>query len=261
MTFDYAYAYEDRDEVHTSRWAIDGVETTADGNLTHGRFWMSAVDTDDTVAVTLYSEPACTISVATGTADISGIDDAPAKCTLASANSSGLSGEFYFQTYTTDPSAVEVVVSLAMDSDLAIEYANVANLPVYDGTTGMADYLAAATKKTLLLASQMYAEELGGFTAAEHRYRTSATRETPDYRCIANPDQLQEACVHWALMLAFGASHERSQDTMYSSLRDYHNDMRKEAIQSWNLALNSGPDSDDDADRRGAAASVHIERL
>ena len=259
--FTYPYAYESRDEAHTSRWLLNGVETTDEGNLTDGRVWMSAVDTDDTVAVTLYAEPACTNSVASGTADISGIDDAPAKCTLSEANDSGLSGEFYFESYTSDPSAVEVLVSLAMDCDLAIEYANLDQLPVYDGTTGMADYLAAATRKVLLQVSQLYADELGGYSAPEHRYTTGASREVPDYRRISNPDQLADACIHWALMLAFGASHEREQGTMYSELRDRHDEKRKEAIQGWNLAINVDPGSDDDADTRGSAAAVSIVRL
>ena len=29
MSFDYAFAYEDRDEIHTSRWVLDGVQTRA----------------------------------------------------------------------------------------------------------------------------------------------------------------------------------------------------------------------------------------
>lgn len=260
-SFGYTYAYEDRDEIHTSRWLLTGVETTADGNLTEGRVWMSAVETNDTVAVSIFQEQTLTTQIMEGSCDISDIDDAAVKCTLTETNDSGMTGEFYFESYTSDPTAVEVLVSLAMDADLEIEFANIAQLPVYSGTTGMADYLAAATKKVLLQVSQLYADELGGSGAPEHRYKAGATRVVPDYRRIANPDQLADACIHWALMLAMAASHEREQNTMYSELRNYHNEQRKEAIQSWNLAINIDPSSDDDADTRGAASAISITRL
>ena len=98
--FGYCYAYEDRDEVHTSRWLLKGVSTRGTRNLLDGRLWFSATDTNDAVAVNFYNELACGVSslVATGTADISGIDDAPAKCTIVEANESGLSGECYFES-------------------------------------------------------------------------------------------------------------------------------------------------------------------
>ena len=262
--FGYCFAYEDRDEIHTSRWLLQGVSTRGDRNLTDGRLWLEATDVSDTVTVNLYTDMALTLAnkVATGTADISGIDDDPAKCTLTALNDSGLTGEFYFESYTTDPTAaVEVLVSLAMDADLRIEYGNIEDLPAFDPTDGMGDVLAAATKKTLLLVSQMFGEDLGGFGAPEHRYRQGATRTEPDYRGLANPDQLQEACVHWALMLAFGRSHERAKDTMYSDLRNYHDEQRKAAIAGWNLALNTDASSDDDADERQHGGAVSIARL
>lgn len=263
-SFDYAFAYEDRDEVHTSRWVLSGVNTTSAGNVTNGRLWMTAADSADTVTVNVYKDPACGAGdkVASGTCDISGIADASVKCTLSAANSSGLTGEFYFEKYTSDPTVpVEVLVSLAMDAELALEYGNIADLPAYDATTGMATYLAAATKKTLLLASQLFRDQMGGYGAPENRYKTLAGRDYPDYRALANPDQLQDACVHWALMLALGRSHERSRETMYSQLRDHHDQKRREAIDSWNIAFNTDPDDDEDADEAKNPSAVSITRL
>lgn len=264
--FDYPIPYEDRDEFHTSRWALSGVNTTDDGNLDAGWLWMLCVDSDDTVTVTLYKDAACAAddAVATGTADISGIDDAAAKCALAASNASGLTGEFYFESYTDDnASAIPVCVSLCVDADLAEEYRNADSLPpdVYDATNGMAAYCAAASRKTLLLVTQLYAEECGGYGAPEHRHIPAATRTYPRLSVIANPDQLKDAAVHWALMLAFGSCHETARDTMYSTLRDYHDEKRKEAIGSWNLTFNSDPDADADADEQASAGGVRPIRL
>jgi len=264
MSFDYCFAYEDRDEVHTSRWVLDGVRTTATGNIKDGRLWMTAADSDGTVTVDLYKDPACAAGdkVAAGTCDISGIASTAVKCALTAANDSGLTGEFYFEAYAADPAAaVEVLVSLAMDADLALEFGSLSDLPAYSATTGMATYLAAATKKTLLLASQLFRDQMGGFGAPENRYKTTASRDCPDYRVLANPDQLQDACVHWALTLALGRSHERSRETMYSERRDYHDQKRREAIDSWNIAINTDPDSDADADEARHPSAVPVTRL
>lgn len=259
--FDYCYAYEDRAVIHTSRWILNGVSTRAGINLGDGRLWLTAVDTNDTVAVSLYKDLASTSLVATGSADISGIATAAAKCTLTASNDSGLTGHFYFESYTSDPTAVEVLVSLAMDSDLANEFGNLDSLPVWNATVGMASVLAPATRKCLLLASQMYSEGLGGFGAPEHRHRPAATREVPDYRALVNPDQLTSAVVHWALQMAMARSHERGAGTMYQELRDYHDEQRKEAISSWNLTLNSDPSDYADADNKHHIAAVSATRL
>jgi len=264
MSFDYCFAYEDRGRIHTSRWVLNGVRTTATGNLKDGRLWMTAADTDGTVTVNLYKDPACAASdkVATGTADIGGIADVAARCTLTAANNSGLTGEFYFEAYQADPATeVEVLVVLAMDADLSLEYGDLSTLPAYDPTTGMAVYLAAATKKTLLLASQLFRDQMGGCGAPENRYRTAASRDCPDYRVLANPDQLQDACVHWALTLAFGRSHERAGQSMYSELRNYHDEKRREAIDSWNIAFNTDPDDNQDADETRHPSAVPVTRL
>ena len=264
---DYVICYEDRDVFHTSRWRLQGIVTTEDGaNTDRGWLWMNAADASDTVTVDLYKDVAAASGdkVATGTADISGIDDAAAQCALTASNTSGIAGAIWFEDYDADPSAVvPVLVSLCVDRDLEDEYRNLSDLPteVYDPTAGMARYCAAATRNVLLLVSQMYKEELGGYGAPETRHLLGAARTVPDYRAISTPDQLKPAAVHWALMLAFGACHERAQETMYSTLRDYHDEKRKEAIGAWNLSLNSDPSSDDDADLSKGVRSVRLERV
>ena len=264
MSFDYCFAYEDRGYIHTSRWTMHDVDTKVSGNTLLGRLWLVCQANGITVTTQMYQDPDCESGdlVASGTADISGIDSQPARCSLSQENSSGLSGEFYFETYAGDPeSAAEVVISLCTDSDLQDEHANLDDLPVYDSETGLARYCSLASRKILLLVSQMYAEELGGYGAPEQRYRTSASREEPDFRRLANVDQLKDAAVHWALMLAFGACHERAEDTMYSQLRDYHDTKRQEAIAVWNLAFNTNPDTDEDADRAKSSGMVRVARL
>ena len=63
------------------------------------------------------------------------------------------------------------------------------------------------------------------------------------------------------LMLAFGACHERAEETMYSRLRDYHDTKRKEAIAAWNLTFNTDPSVDDDADEQRTTTSVRVTRV
>jgi len=264
MSFDYVICYENRREIHTSRWKLDGVKTLAAENTIGGWLWMTASRSGDTVTVGLYKDPACASNdkVAAGTADVAAISGAAAKCSLSQANTSGVTGEFYFEEYAADTAApIPVLVCLCVDADLAIEYGNLADLPAYSAVNGMADYCATATRKVLLLASQLFAEELGGCSAPEHRHIAGAERAYPDYRRLANPDQLREAAVHWALMLAFGRSHERAEKTMYSELRDYHDRRRQETIGAWNLTFNADPDGDADADQAGSARAVRVTRL
>jgi hypothetical protein len=264
MTADYCYLYEDRDEVHTSRWSLSGVNSKAAGNILNGRLWAKFAYSSPNVTIKLYKTQACggDDEVATGAGDVSGIADAAVKVALSTSNASGLTGELYLEDWTSAPSAgAELLVVLCDDGDLAIEYANCADLPAYDSTNGMAEYCIAATQKVLLQVSQVFREELGGYGAPEHRYRTGATRDHPRYDRLGNPDQLKEAAVHWALQLAFGRSHEMASETMYSELRDYHDRKCGEAIASWNLAINTDPDTDDDIDTAKSGGMVRIERV
>jgi len=266
MSFDYAFAYEDRACMHTSRWSLSGVDTRPDGTTTAGRLWMTASLAGQTVSVELYKTPDCDSGdlVASGSADISEIDAGAAGCSLSQENASGLSGQFWFESYDADCGyPVEVLASLCTDEDLAIEYCSLDDLPadVYSSTRGMARYCAAATEKVLLLVSSVYSGQLGGFGAPEHRCRTAAGRTLPDYRRLANPDQLKAAAVHWALATAFGSCHELAAATMYSQLRDYHERKRTEAIEGWGLTLNLDPDADEDADAVKSGAMVRTTRL
>jgi len=262
----YLICYEDRDEFHTSRWLLEGVSTKDDGNTYRGWLFMKCTKSGDTVTVQLYKDPACGSSdlVASGSADVSGVDDDPVKVSLSEQNSSGLSGSFYFEGYDSDNSdPVPVLVSLCVDADLAEEWYDLDALPkeVYSSSYGMAAYCAAATRKVLLLVSQMYAEELGGYGGREHVHYRDATRSLPDWRRIIVPDQLKEAAVCWALELAFGSCHKLAEETMYSQLRDRFEQRRKDAIAAWNLTFNVDPDSDQDADRLKSITAVRLTRL
>jgi hypothetical protein len=230
-----------------------------------GWLWMNAVRTDDTLAVDLYRDAACEAGdkVATGSADISTIAEGPVKVALSPANDSGMSGELFVESCLSDVGDAAVLVSLCVDADLAEHYHRIDAFPsdVYDPTSGMARHCAAATRKTLLLASQMYADQLGGFGGPEDRRLAAAAREVPDFRRIVAPDQLKEAAVHWALMLAAGSCHDRAQETIFSRMRDYHDAKRKEAIAAWNLTFNMDPDVDDQADQSRSTAMVRSTRL
>jgi len=198
-----------------------------------------------------------------GTGDISGIDDDAVLVTLSEANSSGLSGEFYFESYSSDMTLNRLKVSLCVDADIAEEWQDLDDLPsdVYSSTQGMAIYCAAATRRTLLRVSQMYTEQLGGFGAPEDRRFDDATRSYPDFRRLISPDQLKETAVYWALELAMGSKHERHEDTMYSELRDYYAEKRAESMSAWNLTFNTNPSTDSDADTSKGIAMVQPTRL
>jgi hypothetical protein len=263
MRFDYGYAYEDRPCLHTSRWSMEGVKLTEDGNAPSGRLWLTCEADGQTVTVELYRDRLCDPGdlIASGQADLSEIADGAVRCDLAPANQSGLSGEFYLESYLADPpGAVEVLVSLCTEADLSALHTAAGELPVRDEDAGLAQYCALATRNVLLLVSQRYADRLGGCGAPEHRNRDAASRSRPDFRRLANVDQLKDAAAHWALALAFGACHQRADETMYSHLRDYHDARRREAVQAWNLTLNADPDIDDDADTRRPSGFIPITR-
>lgn len=267
--FEFPIVYEDHDEIHTARWKLTGMNTREDGaNTDRGWLWMECASSNGTVTVNLYKDAAGDSGdkVATGTADISGIDDAEVKCTLSEANSSGVSGELYFIAYTEDPSAlVPICVSLCVDADLELLCRDglLSDFPsdVYDPTYGMARWCAAATEKCLLTISQMFKERLGGFGAPEHRHQTGADRDSPRYSRLAEPAQLRDAASHWALMLAHAACYGQARSTVDSEARDYHERMKNEAVAAWNLTFNTTPDADTDADESKSAGMRPIVRL
>lgn len=263
----YIISYEDRDVFHTSRWLLEGVNTKSGGNTYRGWLFLKCVKTGDNVVATLYKAAACggsdDVAVSSAT-DVSGIADAPVQITLVEAESSGITGKFFLESYAEDNAdAVPVLVSLCTDIDLAEEWYDLSALPatVYDATNGMATHCAAATKKVLLLVSQMYAEELGGYGGREHVHYPNVDREGPDWRRLIVPDQLKDAATCWALELAFGSCHKLGDDTMYSKLRDDYRDRRKDAIGGWSLTFNTDPDSDEDADAMKSATAVRLTRI
>jgi len=262
----YLISYEDRDCLHTSRWLLEGVNTTADGNTYRGWLFVTASAAGGMVTVHLYKDPDCGAGekVATGSADVSGIGDAPVQVALSAVNDSALTGRLYLESYAADPpSPVPVLVSLCTDADLAELWRDIATLPadVYDATCGMAAHCAAATRKVLLLASQMYTDPLGGAGGPEHPHAAGATRAAPDYRRLAVPDQLTEAAACWALELALGSCHNMAEETMYSQLRDHFARRRVEAVGAWNLTFNTNPDADADADAMKSPATVRLSRI
>jgi len=262
----YLISYEDRDCLHTSRWLLEGVSTTADGNTHRGWLFLTASAAGQTVTVDLYKDPDCDASekVATGSADVSGIEAAPVQVALSAVNDSGLTGRLYLEGYAADPPApVPVLVSLCTDADLAELWRDIASLPsdVYDAACGMAAHCAAATRKVLLLASQMYASELGGAGGPEYPYAAGASRTAPDYRRLVVPDQLTEAAACWALELAIGSCHNMAEETMYSQLRDHFARRRAEAVGAWNLSFNTNPDEDADADASKSPTAVRLSRI
>ena len=260
--FDHIICYEDRDEIATSRWLLEGVSTKTPGNTARGWLWMSTSLAGATVTVSVYKDPACASGdkVASGSASISLL---PAKVSLAQANSSGITGELYVEAYAEDAAAVPVLVSLCVDGDLTEEWAGITGLPseVYDAAEGMARHCAAATRRVLLMASQLYGEELGGYGAGEGRNIPGASRSVPDYRRLAAPRQLADAAACWALELALGSCHQMATQTLYSQLRDHFERKRKEAVAGWLLAINIDPDSDADADRSKTTGMVRVQRI
>ena len=264
--FDYAWSYEDRDAIHLSRWRLQGVSTVADINVdADGRLWLQIGKAGDNCVGGLHTDSACEAGskvAALTTTDVSGIADGPIKIPFVAANASGLSGEFWIEAWDfTTQNGVEVIVSLCMDVHLDDEMDDLTALPTYDATAGMARWCAAAMQRIMLSVASMYAEQLGGYGAPEHRNKTGATRLHPDFRRIANPDQLRLLAVHRAMALAMGAAHQRAGDTMFSAARDYHEGQAAEMMQALRLTINTDPDSDDDADGARSAAVVLPTRI
>lgn len=266
-TFDHIIPYEDWGEIRTSRWSLTGIKTKT-GSLnvdSRGWLWFSASTSGDTMTVTVYKDAAGASSVATGSGDVSGVDTAPVEITLAQANSSGISGTVWIEETEDDVTTVPLFVTALLDKDIELEYKNAAgsHMSNYDSTSGYADYCAAATKHVLMKVSHLHSDELGGYGAREMRYAEAATRKYPDYRVIANPLQLQEAALYWAMSRIFAALDETkgSVGSMYATKAERCQEMYDSAVASWSLSLNTDPDSDEDADTSTSPSVVHMERV
>jgi len=265
--FDHIIPYEDWDEIRTSRWSLTGVKTkTGALNVDNrGWLWFSAATVGDTMTVTVYKDASASSSVASGTGDVSGVDDAAVEITLSQLNSSGITGTVWIESTTSDVTTVPLFVTAILDKDIELEYtqAGGSHMANYDSTSGYADYCAAATKHVLLKVSHLFKDELGGYGAPEMRYAESATRKYPDYRVIASPEQLQEAALYWAMSRIFAALDEAkaSAGSMYGSKADRYQEMYTDAVSSWSLAFNLDPDDDEDADTSGGPSAVTMQRV
>lgn len=264
ISFDTCIAYEERDYARTSRWKLDGIKTLAAGNTDGGWLWFSIAVAADLATVSVYKDSAGANLVAqVASVDVSDVDTAAVKCTLAEKNSSGITGECYIEYYSADVTLVPLLVSLCVDADLDVHYSRLDDLPtgIYSSTAGMAEYCAASTGHILRLVSQLYSGQLGGYGSLEHRNLGPADRLAPDYRKLADPKQLLDAAVHYALSLGFWAAHQMVDNTLYSEQGERHDTKYQDAVSSWNLAFMSDPDADHNAAETRSASSTTIERV
>lgn len=243
--------YEDRSEIHTSRWRLSGIATKEGSeNTDSGILWLEISDDSDTVTANLYKAVglASSSKVATGTADISDIDgtgENSAQLTLEEANSSGISGSFWLHTYESDPAvAPPLIVALCVDEDMDALHDGIELLPGYDTTNGCAEFIRIASEDVMAKVMAIYADKLGGYGAAEAWYITDADRSYPDLRCISNPAQLRLACTYRALAIALRRSHDRTGGTMYSEKGDKFQAEYETAMMALVMAFKGGDASD-----------------
>ncbi len=256
--------YEDRAAgFHTSRWRLAGVRTKAGAeNTDAGVIWLQMSRAGDTVTADLYKDDglASGDKVATGSADVSGVDGTAASAVevaLSEANSSGLSGSLWVHDYAGD-GVCPVQAALCTDEDLDGLWDGIEDLPGYDATAGLADYIRIAGEDVLSKVAGMFRRQLGGGGSAEAWFITDAARAWPDLRRVANPGQLRMGCAYHALEIALGRSHQRGAESMYSSLRDYFQRQYDRAMGSVSLAFKTGGGAD--AQYAGSANIVRMDR-
>ena len=239
--------YEDRAKFHTSRLRLLGVNTreaSGAANTDNGVMWLQITNSGDTATVNLYKDDGLDSSdkVATGTADVSSCDNTgenAAEVTLTEDNSSGMTGAIWIHEYTATDSC-PVQVALCIDEDLDTLWDGIEELASFDATYGMAEFIRMAGDDVVGKVLKMFADQVGGHSAAEAWYITDAERTYPDLRCIANAGQLRLACACRALELALGREHQRADDTAYSTLRDKFGEEYERAMASLTLAFKSG---------------------
>lgn len=263
-------SYENRSgHIRTSRWRLTGVRTKEDAeNTGSGLLWMKTAKSGDNVTCDLYKDDGLGAAdqVCDGAAaDVSGCDNTGANAaqvvftaTSFSGVATGLSGEMWIHSYTSDTSA-PIVVALCTDEDLDSLWDDIENLPGYDSTVGCAEFIRVAQDDVIGKVAARYQDELSGYGAREAWWITDAGRSYPDLRRIANPAQLRLACAHRALAIAIGRSHQRAENTMYSELRDHHNAQYEAAMQALVLTTKSG-DADNASDQ-GRASVIQVSRV
>lgn len=256
-------SYEDRSVYHTSRWRLEGIRTKESSeNTDSGVLWLDMSKSGDTVTADIYKDDGLGSAdkVATGTADVSGVDGTGANAVelvLTEANASGLSGSFWIHAYASDGSS-PVQVALCVDEDLDALWDGVEGLNGYDATVGAAESIRVAGEDVIGRVTRMFQDQLGGHGSAEAWFITDATRSNPDLRMIANPGQLRLACAYRALEIAIGRDHMRAEQTTYSALRDHFREQFEVAMGSLTLALKAG--SGDNADSNANITSVRLDR-
>ncbi len=250
--------YENRSDLHTSRWRLSGLSTRRTApNTDNGVLWLKTTVIDGSLTAELYKHPACAAGdkVASGAADISGVDGTAAgavEVELAGANDSGLSGAFWIHRCAAD-SIAPLQAALCTDEDLAALWEGIDDLPGYNAAEGMAEFIRIAGDDVLGRVSRMFSEHFGGRGAPEAWFITDASRTVPDLRRIANPSQLRLACAYRALEIALGRHHQRAADTMYSRQRDLFAAEFARIMESLTLTLTSGATAAASADVGGGA--------
>ena len=238
-TFERVICYEDRGSVQTHSWWLEGVKTTPTGNTDHGRLWADFIYSGSTYQVDLYKSPdqQPTDKVASGQSESLGEID------LSEENSSGLTGQLYWEDYIQDQTGVVVYVSLATDGDVQRWWRDYTQLSGYDGTYGLAEYHAWAMGVVLDSVSRRFAEELGGYGAVP--WWQSGAKLYPDLRRVANPECMRDAQALCVLYQALGADVQRS-GSVFADQRDYFQSQYAQAVG--NLLLSIDADVDGSAD-------------
>ncbi len=268
MAFDHIIVYEDRDEIRTTRWIINGVITKDTGNTDRGRLWFSTVKTGDNLVVTVYKDSAGSASVLLSSAtDISALDNDSAnavKIALVAENTSGLSGTMWVHDWTEDVTLVPMIVSLCMDQDIEDEYAaseETFMAAVYDSTVGYARFCSIATAHVMRLVTNLYIQEIGGFGGVEDYDLKTPERFTPDWRGVIVPLQLLDAAKYYACWKAFmAADNSDGEDSMLAFKATNCKEQFDDAVSKLNLTINTDPDVDEDADLSKGASVIRPTR-
>jgi hypothetical protein len=256
--------YESRGQAMcSSRWRLAGVRTKEGAeNTDAGVLWLQTTRNANVVTADLYksADRATGDKVATGTANVAGLDGTAASAvelTLAQANTSGLSGSFFLHAYYA-ADVCPVQVALCVDEDLDALWDGIESLAGYDATAGCAEFIRLAGEDVLAQVAATFRDRLGGYAASAAWFIEDQARCLPDLRRIANPAQLRLAAAHRALEIAIGRGHNMAAETMYSRLRDYHRAEYDRAMACLVLAFRAG---DGGAAGSGPSAAVRQFRV
>jgi hypothetical protein len=265
MVFKSIIVYEDRDEIRTSRWSLDGISTKDAGQTDGGWLWYMPTLSGDNLTITLYAAPSgLALPIASGVSDISTVDDAPIEITLAEQASSGVTGSVWVHSFTSAPTLrVPILTTLVMDADIDLHYARSDEThmsDVYDSTVGYAAYCADATAVMLRKAASLFVEQMGGYGAEEDHNLTGPDRLYPIWSSIVAPEQMKDAATYYACWKAFMAADESDgEDSMlYRKALDCKDAFDQEMAS---LSLVFDTDGDEEGDEVGQAIVSRPERL